>query len=127
MKFCRQCDNMYYIRINGENEEEESVEDNSLIYYCRNCGNKETNIMDTICISDSQVKSEEKMLNYVNEYTKYDPTLPRVDNVPCPNTECITHKDGKLDKEVIYVRYDDINLKFIYVCPHCEHVWKIKE
>ena len=50
MKFCTVCDNMYYIRINGENEEEESAEDNSLIYYCRNCGNKETNIIDTVCI-----------------------------------------------------------------------------
>ena len=120
MKFCSTCNNMYYISVSD-------TEVDKLEYYCRNCGNKETNIMDTICISDSQVKSEEKMLNYVNEYTKYDPTLPRVDNVPCPNTECITHKDGKLDKEVIYVRYDDINLKFIYVCPHCEHVWKIKE
>jgi hypothetical protein len=56
----------------------------------------------------------------VNEYTKFDPTLPRIHNIPCPNPECAT-KEGK---EVIYIRYDDTNLKYLYLCTECDKLWK---
>ena len=51
-----------------------------------------------------------------------DPTLPRLDNIPCPNKECPSNNGS--DKEVIYIRYDDTNLKFIYLCVHCDKIWK---
>ena len=28
------------------------------------------------------------------------------------------------EKEVIYLRYDDTNMKYIYLCTHCDQVWK---
>lgn len=131
MKFCNICDNMYYIRIDG-NDTEEGGEDggeeesNSLVYYCRNCGNKESQIMDTICISDSRKKSKNNVTININEYTKLDPTLPRINNIPCPNSECVTNTKD-IEKEVIYIRYDDTNLKFIYLCAHCNTTWKLNE
>ena len=39
MKFCNQCSNMLYISID-ENDT------NKLIYYCRNCGEKDESITD---------------------------------------------------------------------------------
>ena len=82
MHFCSICQNMYYIRLDGENS-------NKLIYYCRNCGNEDdtlTATLDNICVSKTTVKKKEGGVKHlVNEYTKLDPTLPRVSNIPCPN------------------------------------------
>ena len=27
-------------------------------------------------------------------------------------------------REVIYIRYDDINVKYVYLCVHCDTMWK---
>ena len=27
------------------------------------------------------------------------------------------------DREVIYLRYDDVNMNFVYLCPVCDSVW----
>ena len=66
-------------------------------------------------------------MNYIiNKYTKLDPTLPRVYNIKCPNAEC---KSNHFDKnysypEVIYLRYDDANMKYAYICAECDKIWK---
>ena len=61
-------------------------------------------------------------MHEINEYTKLDPTLPRRNNIPCPNNECDSHKKGK-NSEVIYLRYDDTNMKYIYLCCKCDNSW----
>ena len=125
MRFCDKCNNMYYIRISGNADSEISDEGDTLVHYCRNCGNNETSTIDTICVSKTQVKrSEQTFMNNINEFTKLDPTLPRIDNIPCPNKECPSNKDKQDERKVIYVRYDDTQLKFIYLCVHCDRTWK---
>ena len=118
MHFCDKCDNMYYIRISAEDE-------NSLIYYCRNCGNEDTELTkNNICVSKSQLKrSEQKYNHIINEYTKLDPTLPRINTIRCPNSECTSNHDGG-EREVIYIRYDDTNKLYIYLCAKCDTAWK---
>ena len=118
MHFCNKCDNMFYIRISDDNG-------NSLTYYCRNCGNEETNIQDDICVSKTNLKrNEDKYYNIINKFSKYDPTLPHISNIPCPNSQCICNsKDAKTEPDVIYKRYDEINLKYVYMCCHCDNVW----
>lgn len=120
MKFCNYCSNMLYISIN-ENDT------NKLIYYCRNCGNKDETITDEgVCVLNTQLKKGEQKFNHIiNKYTKLDPTLPRIYNVKCPNIECKsnTEQDHKLP-EVIYIRYDDDNLKYLYICSECDYTWK---
>ena len=65
-----------------------------------------------------------KNVKTVNEYTKMDPTLPRIANMPCPNANCKTNKQGdKSEQDVIYMRYDNSNLKYIYICQCCESSW----
>ena len=33
---------------------------------------------------------------------------------------------NKLKSEVIFIKYDNINLKFVYICCHCRTSWKNK-
>lgn len=71
MKFCNHCSNMLYISINEDDT-------NKLIYYCRNCGEKDESITEEgICVLNTQLKKGEQKFNHIiNKYTKLDPTLP---------------------------------------------------
>lgn len=122
MHFCSQCQNMYYISIEPDNA-------NKLIYYCRNCGNKDEYLSDNVTVSKIQVKkSQQEFSHFINKYTKYDPTLPRVNNILCPNADCSTNvKDTNADREIIYIRYDNQNMKYVYLCSTCETVWKTED
>ena len=216
MQFCSECHNMYYLKIS---DEEGNIGD-TLIYYCRNCGHEDTTLSTTnICVSDMQLlTSEKKYTHIVNEYTKFDPTLPRINTIKCPNQECssngfaggvgksaskavsaakaeekamkaaskaeekamkaaskleekatkaalkaatkktdkkktglsqvleeqeeleeaqieqaeqaeeeaqtLVEASGENNREVIYIRYDDINMKYVYLCVHCDTTWR---
>lgn len=119
MKFCNHCSNMLYISINEENT-------NELVYYCRNCGEKdETLTNDNICVLETNFKKGEQTFNHIiNKYTKKDPTLPRISNVKCPNAACQTNVKSDVVPEIIYMRYDDEALKYLYICVSCDTVWK---
>jgi len=121
MHFCIKCDNMYYIRLTGKDS-------NQLIYYCRNCGNEDSaENMDTICISHTDIiQAEKKYTHIINRYTRLDPTLPRTNLIKCPNDSCISNTDEQ-DNEILYIRYDDINMKYIYLCGFCDTMWKTDE
>ena len=30
---------------------------------------------------------------------------------------------GNTEREIIYLRYDDVNMNFVYLCPVCDSVW----
>lgn len=115
MKFCTQCENMYYIQISETNP-------NELQYYCRNCGTKE-NVNEHQKISISTNDSSEIYKTTINEYTKLDPSLPRITNILCPNTDCETNTKNT-PREIIYIRFDNKNMKYLYMCSTCDHVWK---
>ena len=220
MQFCSECHNMYYLKIS---DEDGNIGD-TLIYYCRNCGHEDTSLSTTnICVSDMQLlTSEKKYTHIVNEYTKFDPTLPRINTIKCPNQECSSNgfaggvgksaaakaeekamkatakaeekaskaarkleekamkaaskaatkaatskadtskntkkktgleqvleeqeeiqeeqqveaqqaqaeqqeqneASGENNREVIYIRYDDTNMKYVYLCVHCDTTWR---
>lgn len=128
MHFCNVCENMYYIRLSGENEDK-------LTYYCRKCGNEDSSIipsLENICVSQSVKSSGVSYQHIVNKYTKLDPTLPRLQDIPCPNPSCVSNAVGDEGGEtktagkgdVMYMRYDDANMKFVYICAECPTVWK---
>jgi DNA-directed RNA polymerase subunit M/transcription elongation factor TFIIS len=115
MHFCEKCGNMYYLQLN-------EADNNQLNYYCRNCGNKDEKLVtntDNIYVSKTNIKREMNYKNSINKFTKLDPTLPRIHNIDCPNQEC--NNEGK--KEILYIRYDDENMKFVYLCGICDTVW----
>jgi DNA-directed RNA polymerase subunit M/transcription elongation factor TFIIS len=118
MHFCSVCNNMYYLRIDEQNP-------NKLDYYCRNCGNEDKILaQDNMCVSKTFIKKSDNSFNHIiNEYTKLDPTLPRVNTILCPNPECETNtKNTK--REIIYIRYDDTNMKYVYLCSECSTIWQ---
>jgi DNA-directed RNA polymerase subunit M/transcription elongation factor TFIIS len=112
---------MYYIRINSDNP-------NSLVYYCRQCGNEDKLLaVEDVCVSKIQIKKNDQSFNHIiNKYTKLDPTLPRINNMLCPNADCLTNTKDK-EREVIYIRYDDTNMKYVYLCCECDTVWNTNE
>ncbi len=121
MNFCSICDNMYYIGIDPENT-------NKLTNFCRNCGNTDSTLSaNSVVISRMQLKkSEQEFGHIINKYTKLDPTLPRVNNVLCPNADCGTNANNE-STEIIYIRYDDTNMKYVYLCSTCDTVWKTED
>ena len=54
MKFCDQCDNMMYLKINDKNK-------NKLNYYCRSCGFEDTTLTEqAFCVLDTQIQKKEQ-------------------------------------------------------------------
>lgn len=126
MHFCNKCNNMYYLKLSEEDND-------ALIYYCRNCGNEDhTLTKENVCVLDTTVRqTEQRYSQSINEFTTFDPTLPRINTIKCPNNECPSNQDdgegAEEDREVIYIRYDDINMKYIYMCAKCNTIWKTDE
>ena len=121
MHFCSKCSNMYYLKLKDDHVDK-------LLYYCRHCGNEESDLQTSdMCVMRTPInRSDEKYIHVVNQYTKSDPTLPRIKSIKCPNQECASI-NGEKENEVIYVRYDDVNIKYIYICAHCDTMWKTND
>ena len=121
MNFCSTCSNMYYIKL-----EEEDCD--KIVYYCRNCGNVDDKILDVNkCILQENInKTEDKYNIHINKYTKLDITLPRINTIKCPNSICETNEEefDPNKKEIIYIRYDNTSMKYLYLCSHCDTIWK---
>tara|TARA_B110000259_G_C14016023_1_gene401343 strand:+ start:2026 stop:2367 length:342 start_codon:yes stop_codon:yes gene_type:complete len=106
----------------------EKTEDgkNQLKNYCKNCNfSKELSNTKSMSIIETIYEKSEN-INYklfINPYIKYDPTLPRVNNIECNNKECTKEKDKM--NEVIYIKYDNENMKYLYYCVYCEKFWKL--
>ncbi len=147
MNFCPKCENYLYL-------EEASEEGTTLVeailttrnvlagkltkkYYlnrrCRTCGYNEKDekgglVNETIV----QERASEGYKILLNEFTRQDPTLPHVSTLPCPNTTgdpasgkpiCPTNS-GNTPRDVIVIKYDAQNMKFLYICNVCGEQWR---
>lgn len=119
MQFCSKCDNLYYKKLDTGNA-------NVLVNYCRNCGHIDELMSEGVCVLNTQLKQNEQKFNdIVNEYTILDPTLPVINTMKCPNAECKTNTDTSAGPpEIMYMRYDGDNLKYMYICTACNTAWK---
>lgn len=116
MEFCDQCENMLYVRSNGQN----------VIHECNFC-HKEFDIFKskTTCISKKSLnKSDNLQTPCINKHVFTDPTLPVVSNIACTNKSCT--KPEKEPNKVVYIRYDTSNMKYLYHCRHCQETWSLK-
>ena len=114
---------MYYIKLDGENCDQIS-------YYCRNCGNNNDSIEHGKCILKENITKNESKFNIsINKYTKLDNTLPRINYIKCPNEKCEsnTPEFDIINREIIYIRYDHINMKYMYLCSHCDFTWNTEK
>ena len=123
MKFCEQCDNMYYISVNVDDP-------NQIEHYCRYCKHIDSSIVqDGGCILEFQSNhTEQHISRIINKYTKYDPTLPHSYNIKCPNNKCKSNiTEQNTNPDVVYIRYDDANMKYLYICTVCDTTWKTNQ
>lgn len=120
MHFCTVCANMYYIQIDPENADQ-------LIYYCRFCNHTDEKLAgNNTCVSKKVIKKTSKTYEHIiNNYTKLDPTLPRVNKIPCPNANCKTNTEHSKDREIICIRYDTSNIKYVYLCSTCDTIFEL--
>lgn len=116
MKFCDNCNNMLYIK----------VDEADFKYYCKNCNFSKTEDSNiSKCIMRTTL--DDNMSNFkqfVTPYIKYDKTLPRVNNIECPNPNCTR---GTKDNMVVYIKFNNLKMLFLYYCCHCEHFWRSGE
>lgn len=138
MKFCKVCENMLYVNAPDGSTHE-------LQYLCKNCAYKEVitrndvtggsvpivakrydnnskeSELDESCIMRTNYFDDIRSFQqYQTKNIQFDPTLPRVNNIECPQ-KCAMSKNGN---KVICVRYDLGKMKYLYMCCHCEHFWK---
>lgn len=114
MEFCEVCDNMLFIT------SREDLGVATLLHICRKCGNEKP--ITASVVSSMTFTKKEQYSSVINKYTKLDPTLPRINSIPCPKVECVNHTNPKPD--IIYLRYDNVDLKYAYLCPECDTIWK---
>jgi DNA-directed RNA polymerase subunit M/transcription elongation factor TFIIS len=118
MEFCEVCDNMLYMKTN---------ENKNLVKYCKHCefSKVETNV-NSVKIAETIYTEDDLLYNQnINKYLRYDPTLRRINDsqVKCPNTQCPT-AEGEKQQQVVYIKYHPQNMKYLYICDHCGHIWK---
>lgn len=114
MRFCDACNNMLYIK----------VEDAStLLYFCKNCQAVfPEDTSESRCVTENVLDEDvSNYKQYITPYIKFDKTLPKVNNVMCPNQGCTR---GKKDNEVMYIKFNATSMSYLYYCCHCEHFWK---
>jgi len=127
MNFCPKCENLLLLEQGKEDIEiREGVKETRyfLNRICRTCQYKEVDekgglVNETIV----QERASEGYKILLNEFTRQDPTLPHVKSLPCPNTACPTHTRNE-GRDVIILKYDAQNLKFLYICNVCEAQWR---
>jgi DNA-directed RNA polymerase subunit M/transcription elongation factor TFIIS len=120
MKFCPLCDNTMYIRVVRDKEQ------SRLEHFCKLCGATDhaSQSNGSVCVIDTHVHDDDlnDYKRFMTPYLKYDPTLPRRDNIACLNKQCKSHEAEKY--QVIAVKYDEENMRYLYCCETCDTFWR---
>ena len=127
--FCPKCKYYLYLdQVDVESEDKASKKiEKTLRRICRNCGYQHQDQQGGLILEiDLKEKTSEGYKILMNEFTKNDPTLPHVNTIKCPNVGCETNISGK-EKDVIYIKYDAVNLLYLYICDICGEKWHSRE
>jgi DNA-directed RNA polymerase subunit M/transcription elongation factor TFIIS len=104
--------------------------DSSVVLKCKACGyqepmtpttDAEAMVLKTVFNSGSSAAGASSGVG-INEYTLLDPTLPHMKGLRCPNESCDSRKDES-KQDVIYIKTDPTNMKFLYICTVCKTQW----
>lgn len=128
MNFCPKCENYLYLEQASEEATNASGATEKRYFLnrrCRTCGYNEVDVQGGL-VNETivQERASEGYKILLNEFTRQDPTLPHVNTLPCPNTSaCPTHKSNA-PRDVIIIKYDAQNMKFLYICNVCGEQWR---
>jgi DNA-directed RNA polymerase subunit M/transcription elongation factor TFIIS len=119
IRFCPKCD--YYLYLDST-----AVEENTLVRLCRNCGHRDVDTEGGLVMEMmSQAQSAESYQILLNEFTRQDPRLPHIHGtLKCPDPGCPSNKNGGGESDIIYMKYDPVNLLYLYICNVCTFQWK---
>jgi predicted NAD-dependent protein-ADP-ribosyltransferase YbiA (DUF1768 family)/DNA-directed RNA polymerase subunit M/transcription elongation factor TFIIS len=116
IRFCPVCRYYLYLQVVGE--------DQTLLRLCRNCGYKEEDEKGGLVMEMSiQEQTEEGYKILLNEFTRQDPRLPHRHDIKCPDPACKSNH-GEADSDVIYIKYDAVDMLYLYICDVCGYQWK---
>lgn len=124
MRFCPICAYYLFLQIDKDDE----ATNGSVMQLCRHCGYKEplapTSSKEALVLETgiSTPSSSKQTTSQMNEFTRLDPTLPRLTTIPCPNTACASTADISL-RNILFIKTDAKNLKYQYACTVCETQW----
>ena len=109
------------MKLAGEQGDEDDQDGPQLSYYCRKCGNNaDAGTSGTSCAYRVTFgQRDAAALQPLNAHTKHDATLPIASETPCPTEGC------SVANSVRYIRYDDTNIKYIYLCTACDATWTV--
>lgn len=133
MRFCPVCNNMLYVE--GGHPSQVSHPSERIRLICHYCHSKNplaagpivaegftgNVIEDATLLKANFATNTGSYHHFLTRNIEYDPSLPRVSNIPCPTKDCL---QGKETPEVICIRYDQPNMRFLYYCVHCKQFWK---
>ena len=151
MHFCTDCGNMYYIRLTDTNSivyycrncghEDDTVTIDDVVVshtslkssknHYAHVVNKYTKLDPTLPrISTIQCPNSECPCNRNHNPTQYADratitgTTAEANEAEASDANEATQVDADaVPREVIYLRYDDIRLKYIYLCAVCNTIW----
>jgi DNA-directed RNA polymerase subunit M/transcription elongation factor TFIIS len=116
MEFCEFCDNMMYIKTNSEDAYD-------VHYVCKNCEHtKPMSNTSTTKVIQTFYDTESTFVYGISDNIEFDPTIPHIHDITCPNEKCTKTKSQISD--VMFIKTDDIKLKFAYYCVHCKKIWE---
>ena len=109
IEFCEICDAVYYNK----------TVNNKLMNICRNCGfQSESNNPVVYSNNYGQNRGNLRLNPNINQYLKYDRTLPITNKVSCP----ICNRNN-----VVFYKYapgEDMALEFRCISENCNGVWR---
>ena len=124
--FCPDCGFILFLK--QDLEEEESTD--KLLNYCKNCSYQTAFNHEHTLVFKKKYGDTYQVENKIqNHYLIHDPTLPRIYNIDCINPSCISNRpeeDKPAEKEIIFIKFDEDNMKYLYLCKHCKASWTNK-
>jgi hypothetical protein len=116
IRFCTVCDNYLYLQVEGETQ--------TLQRICRNCGFKDTEDQGGL-VSEMHIEQRAaEGYTLINEFTLKDKRLPHLYNtMKCISATCPSAAPGK-ESDIVYIKYDTENLRYIYMCYICQATWR---
>jgi len=114
--FCDNCNNNMYVYLDKDTDIPQ------LYLYCKACQNKKIYDGNLIYNSDHNIDISETINN--NNFINYDITLPHIksQNINCPNNECKSIVEH-LESDILYIKYNKLEMKYIYTCNYCGQSW----
>lgn len=115
MRFCSACGNMLFVneRDNGD-----------FFFKCVKCNAIDETDVDSksLVVSRTEyLRAQSGLQTLATPFVHDDPTIPHISSVACPSAECTKPPDSRND--VLYIKRDVNDMRFVYSCAHCRHSW----